>query len=169
MLTAMVETFGSDLKIRDKDIGDYLKEYNLTIQSPSIPFKTIEPLTCLIIITQKQNADTGDNIYLGYWIGNGDVPSIPTILIGDDEYIPKEIRQARSTNLFCVQEENIESILKPLVSALTNLQDAFEQASDLRVDARIKLREKLITETLIAMKTHNYNIEEYKESAKDKL
>lgn len=162
MLTALVETFGRELKIRNKDIGEYLRESNFDIQSPSLPFKNVEPKTCLIIISEKQDTNTEDKVYLGYWIGNADVPSVPTIFVGEEECIPTQIRRCIG-NLFCVKKKNVESVLKPLIAAFTNSRDALEALMESKIDARIRLREKLLAETLEAMKAQDYNIEECKE------
>ena len=168
MLTALVETFGRELKIKDKEIGEYLAESGFSIQSPSFPFKSIEPMTHLIIVSQTKEVSPKDSIYLGYWIGNADVPSIPTILIGEPKNIPTVIRRSLK-NLFCSEEDNLESVLKPLIASFSKLIDILEKASGLKIDGRIKLREQLITETLKIMKTLKYNIEEYKEECKERL
>jgi hypothetical protein len=162
MLCALVETFGRDLKIGGRDIGEYLKESDFNIRSPSLPFKSIEPTICLILISQSQDTDSEHVVYLGYWIGTSDVPSIPTILVGESKIIPTVIKRSLNS-LFCVEESNIESILKPLISAFSESKDILEQASELPVQTRIKIREQLIRETLKAMKAQDYDIEEYKE------
>lgn len=162
MLIVLVETFGSELKIRRKDIGDYLRASNFDIQSPSLPFKNVEPKTCLIIVSEKQAPNTDDKIYLGYWIGNADVPSVPIIFVGEEECVPTEIRRCMK-NLLCVKKKNIESVLKPLIAAFANSRSILETAMESKVDTRIKLREKLLAETIKAMEAQGYNIEEYKE------
>lgn len=161
MPSALVETFGKELKIGEKEIGQYLKEADFDVLSPILPFKKIEPEVCLILILQAENIDPERIIYLGYWIGASDVPSIPTILVGEPKNIPFEIK--RSLNVFCVEEGNIKSILKPLVSAFTKAKEALEAASEAKIDTRIRLRDQLIKETLKSMKEQDYNMEEYKE------
>jgi hypothetical protein len=162
MLCVLVETFGREVKVKDKEIGEYLRESDLDVQSPSLPFKNIEPMICLILISQAKDVDPEDVVYLGYWIGTSDVPSIPTILIGEPEDVPTVIKRSLN-NLFCVEESNIESILKPLISAFSKSKDILENASKLPIDNRIRLREQLVRETLKAMKAQGYRIEEYKE------
>ena len=168
MLTALVETFGRELKIKDKEIKEYLDESGFNIQSPSFPFKSIEPMTQLIIIYQTKKVSPKNSIYLGYWIGTADVPSIPTMLVGKPRNIPTEIRRSLK-NLFCSKEENVESVLKPLIASFSKLKDIFEDASEFKIDGRIKLREQLIRETLKIMKTLKYDMEEYKERARARL
>ena len=162
MLTALVETYGEELKVGKKEIGEYLKQWNIDVQSPSFPFKTLEPFTCLMIIAQTQKIKEDNLIHLGYWTGNADVPSIPMVFIGEKECIPADMRRGL-TALFCVQLKNIESVLKPFANAVSALEKTLKTASNLQVDGRIALRDELIRETIKAMESVGYNMEEYKE------
>ena len=160
MLTVLVNTFGQELKIRQEEIGDYLKKLDIKIQSPSFPFRSIEPLICWIMIVQKENGTLEDMAYLGCHIGNADVPCIPIVFIGEPEGVPKEM--TRLDNVFCVKKGNLKAILKPLIASFSNSKSVHEGAVDLLVDARIMLRKKLMAEALKGMKAQGY-IEQYKE------
>lgn len=162
MFTALVETFGTKLKVDDKEIGEYLRESDFDMQSPSLPFKNIEPRTHLIIISQKQDTNTENDICLGYWIANADVPAVPTIFVGKQNCIPTQMRRSLR-NLFCVKKKDLEDILKPFLAAFTNSKKLLELAVHAKLDARVKVREELITKIIKHMKEQRYNIEEYKE------
>jgi hypothetical protein len=163
MLCALVETFGKELKIGKKEIGEYFKEHDFDVLSPSLPFKNIESKTCFIVLFQAcvGEIEAEGFVYLGYWIGTSDVPSIPTILVGKPREIPINIKRSLS-NLFCVEENNIGSVLDPLVSAFSESKEILETASESSIQKRIQLRERLVGETLKAMKEHKYSMEEYK-------
>lgn len=158
MLSVLVDTFGQALRIKDKEIGDYLKEFDIKIQSPSLPFRNIEPIVCWAMIVQKKNGTLENMAYLGYHIGSADVPCIPIFFVGEPEGVPVEM--TRLDKVFCVKRENLEGILKPFITTFSNLKSELEAAVDLPVDGRIKLREKLTAQGLKAMKEYGY-IEEY--------
>ena len=160
MLTVLVHTFGQELRVRDEEIGEYLRKLDIKIQSPSLPFKSIEPMICWMMIAHKHKKRTlEDMAYLGYHIGSADVPCIPIVFVGKARQVPKEM--TRLDNVFCVEMENLEAILKPLIAACSESKEILEKASALRVDERLSLREKLLAEVLNAMKTQGY-IEECK-------
>jgi hypothetical protein len=162
MLCALVETFGKKLKIGKKEIGEYFKENDFTVLSPSLPFKNVESKTCLIVIFQACVGEIKEaSVYLGYWIGTSDVSSIPTILVGKPQEIPTNMQRSLN-NLFCVEENDIESVLDPLVSAFSKSKEILETASESPIQSRIRLRERLVGETLKTMKEHKYSMEEYK-------
>ena len=160
MLKVLVDTFGQELSIRDEEIGEYLRKSNIKTQSPSLPFRSIEPMICWMMIVQKKNGNPEDMAYLGYHIGSADVPCIPIVFVGEAEQVPREM--TRLDNFFCVKMENLEAILKPLIAAFLKSKGVLDMASTARVDERLKVREKLITEVINAMKTQGY-IEEIKE------
>jgi len=159
MLTVLVDTFGQEVRVKNKEIGDYLKKFDIKIQSPSLPFRSIEPVICWAMIVQKKNGTLENMAYLGYHIGSADVPCIPIFFIGEPEGVPKEMM--RLHNVICVEPEKLEGVLKPFIAAFSNSKFVLEGAVDLPVDGRIKLRKKLTTETLKAMEEYGY-IEEYK-------
>ena len=149
MLKVLIDTFGQELKVKGEEIESYLKKCHIKVQSSSLPFRSIEPLICWMMILQKENGTPEDMAYLGYYIGSADVPCIPIVFVGQGEQVPREMTGL--DNVFCAKKENLEAILKPLIAAFLASKDTFEIAHDSRVDARLKLREKLITEVINAM------------------
>lgn len=162
MLSALVETFGKELKVEGKEIGEYLKDSEFNVQSASLPFKNIERDICLILLCRPKDLEVDRIVYLGYWIGTSDVPSIPAVLVGEPKSLPIEVRRSLR-NIFCVKESNLASILQPLMSVFSKSRALLEQASLIPIDARVRLREQLVADMLKIMKEQGYNMEEYKE------
>ena len=159
MLTVLVSTFGKELKVGAEEIGNYLRKLDIKIQSPSFPFRSIEPMICWMMILQNKNGTLEDMAYLGCHIGSADVPCIPIIFIGEPEGVPKEM--TRLDNVFCVEKENLGAILKPFIASFSNSKFNQDVAAGLPVDGRLMLRKKLMTEALKGMAAQGY-IEEYK-------
>lgn len=161
MLTVLVDTFGQELRVKDQEIGEYLRKFEIKAQSPSFPFKNIEPIICWMIISpEKQKRTMEDMAHLGYHFGSADVPCVPIVFVGVAKKVPKEMRLLDS--VFCTKMENLEAILEPLIATFSKSRDVLEMARAARVDERLRLREKLISEVLNAMKTQGY-IEEFQE------
>ena len=69
MLTVLVSTFGKELKVGAEEIGNYLRKLDIKIQSPSFPFRSIEPMICWMMILQNKNG-TLDILGKEWAVGN---------------------------------------------------------------------------------------------------
>ncbi|RLI19384.1 hypothetical protein DRO47_06415 [Candidatus Bathyarchaeota archaeon] len=159
-MIVMVETFGQSLGINNEDISEYLRKLNLETQSPSTPFREIEPKICFMVLFPGESLTPEKYAYIGYHIGSADVPVIPVIFFGKVTQFPREL--TRLNNVFCVEDkQSLKKLLQIFIKSLGN-ERIINLLDGMKTETRFNFRKELLQKIINLMSTHSL-IEEYKE------